>query len=34
LHSPLFTWTVESISTIHGQTGSVPNLNAQCLGPT
>jgi len=27
-------WTVESIFTVHGQTGSGPNLNARCLGLT
>jgi hypothetical protein len=25
---------VESIFAVHGQTGSSPNLNARCLGPT
>ena len=34
LYAPLFTWTVESFSTIHGRTESGPNLNARCLGPT
>jgi hypothetical protein len=34
LHYSHATWTVESIFAVHGQTGSSPNLNARCLGPT